>query len=72
MESARAQYVVDRVDAGGYEPDVIDGAQVGESRDRRLQRISVFAAVVTSPVAVPPGNDYHSSRRGDRACAATP
>jgi uncharacterized cupin superfamily protein len=30
MDSARAQYVVDRVDAEGYEPDVIDGAQVGE------------------------------------------
>ena len=30
MESARAEYVVDRVDADGYEPDVIDGAQVGE------------------------------------------
>ena len=30
MESARAPYVVDRVDAEGYEPDVIDGAQVGE------------------------------------------
>jgi uncharacterized cupin superfamily protein len=30
MESARAEYVVDRVDAEGYEPDVIDGTQVGE------------------------------------------
>jgi len=30
MERARAQYAVDRVDADGYEPDVIDGAQVGE------------------------------------------
>ena len=30
MDSARAQYVVDRADAEGYEPDVIDGAQVGE------------------------------------------
>jgi hypothetical protein len=30
MESARAQYVIDRVDADGYEPDVIDGAEVGE------------------------------------------
>jgi uncharacterized cupin superfamily protein len=30
MESARAQYAVDRVDAEGYEPDVIDEAQVGE------------------------------------------
>jgi hypothetical protein len=25
MASARAQYAVDRVDAEGYEPDVIDG-----------------------------------------------
>ena len=30
MESPRAQYAVDRVVAEGYEPDVIDGAQVGE------------------------------------------
>jgi uncharacterized cupin superfamily protein len=30
MESARVQYVVDRVDAKGFEPDLIDGAQVGE------------------------------------------
>jgi hypothetical protein len=30
MESARALYSVDRVDAEGYEPDLIDGAQVGE------------------------------------------
>jgi len=30
MESARAQYAVDRVDAEGYEPDLIEGAQVGE------------------------------------------
>jgi uncharacterized cupin superfamily protein len=30
MESARAEYVVDRVDAEGYEPDIIDGTQVGE------------------------------------------
>jgi uncharacterized cupin superfamily protein len=30
MESARAQYSVDRVDAAGYEPDLIEGAQVGE------------------------------------------
>ena len=30
MDSARAHYVVDRVDAEGNKPDVIDGAQVGE------------------------------------------
>jgi uncharacterized cupin superfamily protein len=30
MDKTRAQYAVDRVDAEGYEPDVIDGAQVGE------------------------------------------
>ena len=30
METARTQYSVDRVDAEGYEADVIDGAQVGE------------------------------------------
>ena len=30
MESARAQYAVDRVDAEGYEPDMIDEVQVGE------------------------------------------
>jgi hypothetical protein len=30
MEGARAQWAVDRVDAEGYEPDLIDGAQVGE------------------------------------------
>jgi uncharacterized protein len=29
MESAKA-YVVDRVDAEGFEPDIIDGTQVGE------------------------------------------
>ena len=31
MESARAEYVVDRVDAEGYEPDIVDGTEVGES-----------------------------------------
>jgi uncharacterized cupin superfamily protein len=30
MTSAKAEYVVDRVDAEGYEPDIIDGSQVGE------------------------------------------
>jgi uncharacterized cupin superfamily protein len=30
MASAKAEYVVDRVDAEGYEPDIIDGTQVGE------------------------------------------
>ena len=30
MESAKAEYVVDRVDAEGYEADIIDGTQVGE------------------------------------------
>ena len=30
MESAKAEYVVDRVDAEGYEPDIIDGTRVGE------------------------------------------
>ena len=32
MESARAEYVVDRVDAEGYEPDIVDGSQMGEFR----------------------------------------
>ena len=32
MESATAKYVVDRVDADGHEPDIIDGTQVGEFR----------------------------------------
>ena len=30
MEGAKAEYVVDRVDAEGFEPDMIDGTQVGE------------------------------------------
>jgi uncharacterized cupin superfamily protein len=30
MQGATATYVVDQVDAGGYEPDMIDGTQVGE------------------------------------------
>ena len=30
MESRNASYVVSRVDAEGYEPDIVDGAQVGE------------------------------------------
>jgi uncharacterized cupin superfamily protein len=30
MESAKGGYVVDRVDAEDYEPDIIEGAQVGE------------------------------------------
>ncbi|HEY7631458.1 MAG TPA: cupin domain-containing protein [Thermoleophilaceae bacterium] len=30
METARADYVVERVDAEGFEPDIIDGTQVGE------------------------------------------
>lgn len=30
MSNARAEYVVDRVDAEGFEPDIIDGTQVGE------------------------------------------
>jgi uncharacterized cupin superfamily protein len=32
MESAQARYAVDRVDAAGYEPDIVDGTQVGEFR----------------------------------------
>ena len=32
MKSPRAEYVVDRVDAEGYEPDIVDGTQVGEFR----------------------------------------
>jgi uncharacterized cupin superfamily protein len=30
METVRGRYVMDRVDAGGYDPDIIDGIQVGE------------------------------------------
>jgi uncharacterized cupin superfamily protein len=30
MGNAKAEYVVDRVDAEGFEPDIIDGTQVGE------------------------------------------
>ena len=30
MQGATTTYVVDQVDAGGYEPDMIDGTQVGE------------------------------------------
>jgi uncharacterized cupin superfamily protein len=30
MASTTADYVVDRVEAEGFEPDIIDGAQVGE------------------------------------------
>lgn len=30
METVRGPYVIDRVDADGYEPDIIDGIQVGE------------------------------------------
>ena len=30
MESAKAEYVVDRVNAEAYEPEIIDGTQVGE------------------------------------------
>jgi uncharacterized cupin superfamily protein len=30
MENAKAEYVIARVDAEGYEPDIIDEAQVGE------------------------------------------
>jgi uncharacterized cupin superfamily protein len=30
MDSAKAEYVIDRVDAEGYEPDIVDGTQVGE------------------------------------------
>ena len=35
MERTKAEYVVDRVDAEGYEPDIIDGTQVGESHQIR-------------------------------------
>ena len=30
MESVRAGYVIARVDAEGYEPDIVDGTRVGE------------------------------------------
>jgi uncharacterized cupin superfamily protein len=30
MHSAKSDYAVDRVDAGGYEPDIVDGVPVGE------------------------------------------
>jgi uncharacterized cupin superfamily protein len=32
MQRGNAGYVVDRIDAEGYEPDIIEGAQVGEFR----------------------------------------
>jgi uncharacterized protein len=32
MESAKAEYVVDRIEAEGYEPDIVDGTPVGEFR----------------------------------------
>jgi uncharacterized cupin superfamily protein len=32
MDNVSAAYVVDRVDAEGYEPDIVDGTQVGEFR----------------------------------------
>ena len=32
MESASAGYVIDHVDAEGYEPDIVDGTQLGEFR----------------------------------------
>ncbi len=30
MDNAKSDYAVDRVDAEGYEPDIIDGIKVGE------------------------------------------
>ena len=30
METAKAQYVVGRIDAEGFEPDIVEGTQVGE------------------------------------------
>jgi uncharacterized cupin superfamily protein len=30
MESVSKRYVVDRIEADGYQPDIVDGVQVGE------------------------------------------
>jgi len=37
MESAEKSYVVERIDVNGFEPDIVDGAQVGEFRGLELQ-----------------------------------
>jgi len=33
MATGSASWVVERVEGGGYEPDIIEGTQVGETRD---------------------------------------
>lgn len=58
MESTRADYVVDRVDADGYDPDIVDGAQVGEYHGLELEGASASALEVGLWRSDPATYDY--------------
>ncbi len=40
MQTRAGSFVVDRVDAGGYEPDIIEGVQIGEFRGLAPEGVS--------------------------------
>ena len=50
MKSANAEYRVDRVDAEGYEPGIIDGTQVGSTT--RSSRGSLSPQTRCGPLAL--------------------
>lgn len=58
MESAKPAYVVDRVEADGYEPDIIDGTQVGEFHQLELYGASVDELDVSLWRSDPATYDY--------------
>ena len=58
MESVRGRYVIDRVDAEGYEPDIVDGIQVGESHGLEPEAATVNELDVSLWRSDPATYDY--------------
>jgi uncharacterized protein len=58
MESAKAGYALDRIDADGYEPDIIEGAQVGEFRGLEPKASTAIALDVCVWRSDPATYDY--------------
>jgi uncharacterized cupin superfamily protein len=58
MKSAKADYVVDRVDAEDYEPDIVDGTQVGDFHQLELNGASVNELDVSLWRSDPATYDY--------------
>jgi uncharacterized cupin superfamily protein len=58
MSNPKAAYVVDRVDAESYEPDIVDGTQVGEFHQLELRGASANALDVSIWRSDPATYDY--------------